>query len=334
MRCLVDILRGSELTSSSSKNKPGNSGARGSLCYGGTRTSRAETDQALGLDAGCLLGKSLKIKRGNVRRAKERGYSDEEIQWKDDNIAHLCFSIVLSGYSDSSSPNNGSKSTHRPPLWGRHRPMGRWHRLCLRPGYHDAMAPILLGKPVLCLQGRGERYGPLLAGELRKWFQLPRGRPEISPFGRPGRHGPRHAPLRRESGAAVEVRLLPDSHSDYDSARLLTAQRTADREPLLLNPGEGRPEWHLIGISAGIFNAVTMATAASFGTLYDACIEAGRVYARLCNLTLVRSRAMEDRPGVWGCVVVDIAVNKLEKILEQFQHAKVTSSSHSTGPNA
>lgn len=77
-----------------------------------------------------------------------------------------------------------------------------------------------------------------------------------------------------------------------------------------------------------------MATAAIFGTLYDACIEVGRVYARLCNLTLVQSRAMEDRSGVWGWVVVDIAVNKLEKILEQFQHAKAMSSSHSTGPNA
>jgi len=210
--------------------------------------------------------------------------------------------------------------------------MGRWHGLCLRPGYHDAMAPILLGRPVLCLQGRGERYGPLLAGELRDLFQLPRARPEISPFGRPGRHGPRHASLHRESGAAVEVRLLPGS--DSDSARLLTAQRTANREPLLLNPGEGRPESHLIGISAGIFNAVAMATSANFGTLYDACIEAGRVYARLCNLTLVRSRAMEDRPGVWGWAVVDIAVNKLEKILEQFQHAEVTSSPLPTGPNA
>ena len=92
----------------------------------------------------------------------------------------------------------------------------------------------------------------------------------------------------------------------------------------MLNPGEGRPETHLIGISAGIFNAVAMATSTNFGTLYNACIEAGRVYARLCNLTLVRSRAIEDRPGVWGWAIVDLAVNKLEKILEQFQHAKVT----------
>ena len=80
----------------------------------------------------------------------------------------------------------------------------------------------------------------------------------------------------------------------------MTAQRNASREPLLLNPGEGRPESHLIGISAGIFNAVAMATSANFGTLYDACIKAGRVYARFCNLTLARSRVMKDRAGVWA----------------------------------
>ena len=130
------------------------------------------------------------------------------------------------------------------------------------------------------------------------------------------------------------MRLLPGSDSDFDSARLLTAQRTANREPLLLNPGEGRPESHLIGISGGIFNAVAMTTSANLDTLYDACIEAGRVYARLCNLTLVRSRSMEDRPGVWGWAVIDIAVNKLEKILEQFQNVKVTSSPFPMGPSA
>lgn len=212
--------------------------------------------------------------------------------------------------------------------------MGRWHRLCLRPDYHDDMAPILFIRPVLCLQGGGERYGPLRARELRNMFQLPRARPEISRFERPGRHDPRYASLHRESDAAIKVRLLPGSHSDSDSACLLTVPRTADRESLLLNPGEGRPESHLIGISADIFNAVSMASAVNLGTLYDACIEAGRVYARLCNLTLIQSRAMEDRSGVWGWVVVDVAVNKLEKILGQFQDAKIASSSHSTGPNA
>ncbi|KAI3397077.1 hypothetical protein diail_11219, partial [Diaporthe ilicicola] len=96
---------------------------------------------------------------------------------------------------------------------------------------------------------------------------------------------------------------------------------TANRNPLLLNPGEGRPDTHLIGISGGLWNAVAVPTSANFNTLYDACIEAGRVYARLCNLTLVRSRAMEDRPGVWGWAVVGVAADELGRILEQFQQA-------------
>ena len=201
--------------------------------------------------------------------------------------------------------------------------MGRWHGLCLQPGYHDAMAPILSNRPILYLQSRGGRYGSLLTGEFRVLFQLPRADPEISSFERTGRYGSWHASLHSESSAAVEVRLLSGSRCDPN--RLLTTQRTANREPILLNPGEGRPELHLVGISAGIFNAVPMAISANFSTLYETCVEAGRVYARLCNLTLVRSRAMEDRPGVWGYAVIDIAVAKLEKILEQFQHAKVTS---------
>ncbi|ROV92577.1 hypothetical protein VMCG_08955 [Cytospora schulzeri] len=98
---------------------------------------------------------------------------------------------------------------------------------------------------------------------------------------------------------------------------------TANREPLLLNPGKGRPDshTHLIGISGGLWNAVAVPTSSNFTSLYDACIEAGRVYARLCNLTVVRSRAMEDRPGVWGWAVVGIATDELDNILEQFQHA-------------
>ncbi|KAJ4287151.1 Non-reducing polyketide synthase curS2 [Kalmusia sp. IMI 367209] len=96
--------------------------------------------------------------------------------------------------------------------------------------------------------------------------------------------------------------------------------KAANCEPLLLNPGEGRPQLHLVGISGGLWNAVTMPTAANFSTLYDACIEAGRVYARLCNLTFVRSRAMEDRPGVWGWAVLDIATDELGRILEKFQN--------------
>lgn len=83
------------------------------------------------------------------------------------------------------------------------------------------------------------------------------------------------------------------------------------------------PESHLVGISGGLWNAVAVPISSSFNTLYDASLEAGRVYARLCNLTMVRSRAMEDRPGVWGGAVVGIAADELEKILEQFQNTMV-----------
>jgi iterative type I PKS product template protein len=66
-----------------------------------------------------------------------------------------------------------------------------------------------------------------------------------------------------------------------------------------------------------------MATAANFSTLYNACIESGRVYARLSNLTLVRSRAIEDRAGAWGWAVIGIPTDRLERILEQFQNTMV-----------
>jgi hypothetical protein len=69
-----------------------------------------------------------------------------------------------------------------------------------------------------------------------------------------------------------------------------------------------------------------MATAANFSTLYDACIESGRVYARLSNLTLVRSRAIEDRAGAWGWAVIGIPTDRLERILEQFQNTMVCDS--------
>ena len=107
-----------------------------------------------------------------------------------------------------------------------------------------------------------------------------------------------------------------------------------DREPHLLNPGDGRPETHLVGVSAGIFGAVAMAASENFSTLYQYCIEAGCGYARMANITLVRSRAMEERPGIWGWAVVDIAGNKLEKILDQFQNAKVEFSLPFTGISA
>jgi Starter unit:ACP transacylase in aflatoxin biosynthesis len=93
----------------------------------------------------------------------------------------------------------------------------------------------------------------------------------------------------------------------------------------LLHPGEdGRPETHLVGISAGLWNAVAVPISTNFNTLYDSSIEAGRVWARLCRIIFARSRAREDGPGVWGRAVLGIAADKLEKILEQFQHAMVS----------
>ncbi|KAJ0122145.1 hypothetical protein J7T55_002657 [Diaporthe amygdali] len=139
--------------------------------------------------------------------------------------------------------------------------------------------------------------------------------------------------LRESFGVCSSFQELAQKYRDSGDqvgmvhAMLLYAVRaallleTANREPLLLNPGDGRPETHLIGISGGLWNAVAVPTSANFSTLYDTCIEAGRVYARLCNLTLVRSRAMEDRPGVWGWAVVGVAADELERTLEQFQHA-------------
>ncbi|KAJ6133989.1 conidial yellow pigment biosynthesis polyketide synthase [Penicillium sp. IBT 18751x] len=88
-------------------------------------------------------------------------------------------------------------------------------------------------------------------------------------------------------------------------------------EPQLLDPGLPRPE--LIGVSGGLFSAAVVPIATNFTPLYDACLEAGRVWARLCNLTLVKSRAMEERPGTWGWAVLGIQAEELDEALEQFQ---------------
>lgn len=102
-------------------------------------------------------------------------------------------------------------------------------------------------------------------------------------------------------------------------------RRAANREPLLLHPGEGgRPETHLVGISAGLWNAVAVPIATNFTTLYDSSIEAGRVWIRLCRIIFARSRAREDSSGVWGRAVLGIAADKLENVLEQFQSSMVS----------
>ena len=44
-----------------------------------------------------------------------------------------------------------------------------------------------------------------------------------------------------------------------------------------------------------------LAIAKDFESVYNAVLEGARVFARICRLTLVRSRAMEDCPtGAWG----------------------------------
>ncbi|KAB8275833.1 hypothetical protein BDV30DRAFT_236087 [Aspergillus minisclerotigenes] len=91
-----------------------------------------------------------------------------------------------------------------------------------------------------------------------------------------------------------------------------------DREPQLLDPNRPRPE--VIGISGGLFSAAVVPISTNLKSLYDACLEAGRVWARLCNLTLVRSRAMEECPGTWGWAVLGIPAEELGKTLEQFQN--------------
>ncbi|KAJ6190544.1 conidial yellow pigment biosynthesis polyketide synthase [Penicillium mononematosum] len=90
-------------------------------------------------------------------------------------------------------------------------------------------------------------------------------------------------------------------------------------EPQLLDPGRPRPE--LIGVSGGLFSASVVSIATNFTTLYDTCLEAGRVWTRLCNLTLVKSRAMEESPGTWGWAVLGIQAEELDKTLEQFQNS-------------
>src|SRR5690625_3463369 len=95
------------------------------------------------------------------------------------------------------------------------------------------------------------------------------------------------------------------------------------REPQLLDPNRARPE--LIGISGGLFSAAVVSISTDFESLYDACLEAGRVWSRLCNLTLVRSRAMEERPGTWGWAVLGMPAEELGQNMEQFQNVKVSS---------
>ncbi|KAI2478997.1 Polyketide synthase module protein [Pyrenophora tritici-repentis] len=101
------------------------------------------------------------------------------------------------------------------------------------------------------------------------------------------------------------------------AVRAVVLLEAVNREPHILDSSRPRPE--IIGISGGLFSAVVMSISTNFETLYAACIEAGRIWSRLCNLTLVRSRAMEERPGTWGWAILGISAAELGETLEQFQ---------------
>lgn len=88
------------------------------------------------------------------------------------------------------------------------------------------------------------------------------------------------------------------------------------REPHLLGPN-ARTEW--LGISGGLLTSSAMAVADDFDSLFDTCLEVGRLAVRFCKLASVRSRAVEDQPGVWGWAVLGISASDLAGALDQFQ---------------
>ena len=100
------------------------------------------------------------------------------------------------------------------------------------------------------------------------------------------------------------------------TVRVGTLLQWVKREPHLLGP-HARTEW--LGISGGLLPLSALTIAKDFETLYDACLEMGRLVMRVCKLTSVRSRAVEDQPGVWGWAVLGISPNDLRKALDQFQ---------------
>ena len=96
------------------------------------------------------------------------------------------------------------------------------------------------------------------------------------------------------------------------------------REPQLVSTTGVGPE--RLGISGGLTNLSALAIAKDFETLYNAVLEVAAVFVRLCRLTSVLSRAMEDRRGVWGWAILGIAPDKLGEVLDQFQNSIVSAS--------
>ncbi|KAF2273801.1 polyketide synthase [Westerdykella ornata] len=91
------------------------------------------------------------------------------------------------------------------------------------------------------------------------------------------------------------------------------------REPQLVSETGVKPE--RLGVSGGLTNLAALAISTDLASLYGAVLEVARVFVRLCRFTSVQSRAMEDRPGVWGCAVLGIKPDELRKVLEQFQES-------------
>ncbi len=84
------------------------------------------------------------------------------------------------------------------------------------------------------------------------------------------------------------------------------------------------PKPERLGISGGLTNLCALAISVDFASLYDAVLEVARLFVRLCRFTSVRSRAMEDRPGVWGRAVLGITPAELRTVLDQFQQSMVS----------
>ncbi|KAI1263634.1 beta-ketoacyl synthase domain-containing protein [Xylariaceae sp. FL1019] len=102
------------------------------------------------------------------------------------------------------------------------------------------------------------------------------------------------------------------------AARSATLLQWINREPQLLQPGEGT-EW--LGISGGLISLSAAVVSDDFDTLRAASLELARVMTRLCKFTSLRSRAVEDAPGAWGWAVVGLTPDDLRKALDQFQQS-------------
>ncbi len=97
--------------------------------------------------------------------------------------------------------------------------------------------------------------------------------------------------------------------------------RWVKREPQLMSRYGARPLG--LGICGGLINLSTLAISTDFESLYDATLEVAGLFFRLCRFASVRSRAIEDRPGVWGWAILGITPDELVKALDQFQQSMV-----------